>query len=616
MSTKTLRKRIALATVAALGAGVLSLVTIPAANAANSLVAATVISGGNNNVAPSTGATNPTEVAHVLNIASKLTTDGTTGTLTASGTARSIGLLSVGDISGTKIPGTTATATLLSSGKLVVYTTGAAATADMITVTGGTISANANAEAFKSDATAAAHDGLGIFTAVITPNTGSTSMIVRLYATDDAAAAASTILDGTYSGTLTGQINVTVAATNASGVLAASKSGLFLADDATGSLTSDSTSVGVGTKDWNTQQFANVRTRDAYSVSVGAGGLLQASATNGALVKIIAAGATGTPTASSDYLSTATDPDNKIVVIAAPSSAPVSTTVTVSWNGTVVGTKSYKFTGEVAKIELSSPVIGKTSNTTGNTATYKLYDSAGNQLFFTNLNVASSNTPVANLTATSALLNSIVSNVQNSTTAATSAAGAVTNGKVKFTCGIAGKTSIGVTYTNNSGTTVKSNELPVSCAGAANTYTATLDKSTYAPGDIASVTFTFKDSAGNLANDIDTISGAGANKISFDGSQLTTAVTGWTAANDGTDVTDAGVFVLKFIVGSTTGSYTGIASAGLLNSAATPQSAITLSYKVADGATSLNDVLKGIVALIASINKQIAALAKLVTKKK
>jgi len=616
MSTKTLRKRVALATVAALGAGVLSLVTIPAANAANTLVAATVISGGNNNVAPSTGATNPTEVAHVLNIASALTTDGTTGTLTASGTARSIGLLSVGDISGTKIPGTTATATLLSSGKLVVYTTGAAATADMITVTGGTISANANAEAFKADATAAAHDGLGIFTAVISPNTGSTSMIVRLYATNDAAAAASTILDGTYSGTLTGQINVTVAATNASGVLAASKSGLFLADDATGSLTSDSTSVGVGTKDWNTQQFANVRTRDAYSVSVGAGGLLQASATNGALVKIIAAGGTGTPTASSDYLSTATDPDNKIVVIAAPSSAPVSTTVTVSWNGTVVGTKSYKFTGEVAKIELSSPVIGKTSNTTGNTATYKMYDSAGNQLFFTNLNVASSNTPVANLTATSALLNSIVSNVQNSTTAATSAAGAVTNGKVKFTCGIAGKTSIGVTYTNNSGTTVKSNELPVSCAGGALTYTATLDKSTYAPGDIASVTFTFKDSAGNLANDIDTISGAGANKISFDGSQLTTAVTGWTAANDGTDVTDAGVFVLKFIVGSTTGSYTGIASAGLLNSAATPQSAITLSYKVADGATSLNDVLKGIVDLIASINKQIAALAKLVTKKK
>jgi len=41
----------------------------------------------------------------------------------------------------------------------------------------------------------------------------------------------------------------------------------------------------------------------------------------------------------------------------------------------------------------------------------------------------------------------------------------------------------------------------------------------------------------------------------------------------------------------------------------------TLSYTIADGSTSLNDVLKGIVSLIASINKQIAALAKLVAKK-
>ena len=44
-------------------------------------------------------------------------------------------------------------------------------------------------------------------------------------------------------------------------------------------------------------------------------------------------------------------------------------------------------------------------------------------------------------------------------------------------------------------------------------------------------------------------------------------------------------------------------------------SAQTVAYSIADGSTSLNDVLKGIVSLIASINKQIAALAKLVSKK-
>ena len=42
----------------------------------------------------------------------------------------------------------------------------------------------------------------------------------------------------------------------------------------------------------------------------------------------------------------------------------------------------------------------------------------------------------------------------------------------------------------------------------------------------------------------------------------------------------------------------------------------TVAYSISSGGTSLNDVLKGIVSLIASINKQIAALAKLVTATK
>ena len=37
---------------------------------------------------------------------------------------------------------------------------------------------------------------------------------------------------------------------------------------------------------------------------------------------------------------------------------------------------------------------------------------------------------------------------------------------------------------------------------------------------------------------------------------------------------------------------------------------VTVAYTIADGATSNSDVLKAIVSLIASINKQIAALQK------
>jgi len=85
-----------------------------------------------------------------------------------------------------------------------------------------------------------------------------------------------------------------------------------------------------------------------------------------------------------------------------------------------------------------------------------------------------------------------------------------------------------------------------------------------------------------------------------------------------TDATTNGVITYKFVVGSpSTDPYNGqlVVTFGDVNAngVATAQ---TVQYKIASGSTSLNDVLKGIVSLIASINKQIAALAKLVTKKK
>jgi len=53
------------------------------------------------------------------------------------------------------------------------------------------------------------------------------------------------------------------------------------------------------------------------------------------------------------------------------------------------------------------------------------------------------------------------------------------------------------------------------------------------------------------------------------------------------------------------------------NSSAKPQAAVVAPYKIAltTAAVSNADVLKSIVALIASINKQIAALQKLILKR-
>ena len=71
--------------------------------------------------------------------------------------------------------------------------------------------------------------------------------------------------------------------------------------------------------------------------------------------------------------------------------------------------------------------------------------------------------------------------------------------------------------------------------------------------------------------------------------------------------------VCKFSIGNTAGSYTW--SVGLTT--ITAQSAATGSVTIAPSTATVSnaDVLKSIVALIASINKQIQALQKLILKR-
>jgi hypothetical protein len=72
----------------------------------------------------------------------------------------------------------------------------------------------------------------------------------------------------------------------------------------------------------------------------------------------------------------------------------------------------------------------------------------------------------------------------------------------------------------------------------------------------------------------------------------------------------------KFIVGSTEGSYSMSVDLPKFNSTTYAQAAVTVPYKISgSGAVSNADVLKAIVSLIASINKQIAALQKALLKK-
>jgi hypothetical protein len=157
---------------------------------------------------------------------------------------------------------------------------------------------------------------------------------------------------------------------------------------------------------------------------------------------------------------------------------------------------------------------------------------------------------------------------------------------------------------NSSGVPVKSNVWDVTVsARTAHTFEASFDKASYSPGDIATMTITAKDSGGRLLPSSHPLIGLAI----VTGSGLTVAGT----ACDATSTFTNGVKTCTFGVGNTAGSYAW--SVGLTN--ASSQNPVLGSVKVVDGAVSNAEVLKSIVALIASINKQIAALQKLILKR-
>ena len=622
MSTKTIKQRIALVAAAAMVSGFISVAPASAAVTANSLVAATVIGNGERNVAPAVGATNPTGVAGVLNIASALSTDGTTDTST-----KSIGLVNVSDATSGKIAGVTSTAVMLSTGTLTFYTAATARYTSMITVEGGTIVGTLNSTAIAQDLTKAAANNAAL-TVSAKPSSGVTSMIVRMYVTDGYSDGTDSwtgqqMVDGDTTGLLTAQYRVTVAAASTSGVLSASKSANWFVGTYNAAATTSDAAGYTGVADNDGVVFMQTRIRDAYSNAITGAGLLSVSATGGLLVNLNPTGATDTGSSTTDFEATST-PDADVVAVSAPSAAPAQGVVTISWNGTVIGTRTVGFSGEVAKITLSSPVIGQINGTgsTLNVFTYTAYDAAGNQVFMDYDATDNANTPPSGFSGVSSLYNTIVSAVTHKTDSSKAlSTGVITAGKFYFTCGAgAGTTPVGVTYTNISGTVVTSNSLPVNCADKAASYKASYDKAVYTPGEVATLTVQYYDSKGNKANDIQDIDTDNTGEITVSTSGVTVIAGPATDGSDGADL-DQGALKFTYAVGTTEGTFTNKIStpdintyAGTLNIVTTDAIA-TLKIASATATVSNADVLKSIVALIASINKQIQALQKLILKR-
>jgi hypothetical protein len=157
-----------------------------------------------------------------------------------------------------------------------------------------------------------------------------------------------------------------------------------------------------------------------------------------------------------------------------------------------------------------------------------------------------------------------------------------------------------------------------------------LDKASYIQGEIATMTITFKDSAGNLANSydaVDAVTGSGASgltnasiaspMLALVGAINTTAATTNATIKPGLSGTRTYTFTVGTASGLSAGSYNAIVDFPTVNALNSTQKPAPVAYKVTTGGSSVTneDVLKSIVALIASINKQIQALQKLILKR-
>jgi hypothetical protein len=625
MSTKTLRKRIALTATTALFAGMLSVASAPVSSAAV-LHSGTVGTSTANPVVGSEATDTTTYVATTQNTggAAVLATVGIGSTLASiSVAARSTRLLAK-DTS----TGTAQTATVTTGAVLSIY--GLATSTTSFVTTGGTLSSAtstgaasvayadpASAVLFTNAGTTAA---TGIATLWTLPSTAGTYTFSRYFANGSATPNATT---GLAQGTLGGQITVTVVAASAGGAYSSAYSTCVTkTTSATSSTGADSTtSFRTNGNEW----YIGFSLKDAYSSDLAAGNLIVTS-TNGGIVNIGADnGALAAGTATTAVLA-ASGSAHQVRVDQPTANAPLSSTITISYNGTTVCTKTVVIAGAAASVTVSNVATGDigVAGPTGVSSSWLdesavlttgartgmfyavLKDSAGNIV----LPASSSEfTMDPTTTTTTITAMSVLSAIATSTSSTSAGSKNVGN----FTCGpVAGSSSVVLRHTSAAtGVTIKSAPFTARCADNPASYTVALDKASYSQGEIGTMTVKFLDSKGNAANSVTT---TGASTM------ILPMLTLVSATGSATAITDAnGEIKYTFTVGTSTGmtagTFTGIVDFTALTAAGATKG--TPTYKLSTGAdtTTNADVLKSIVALIASINKQIQALQKLILKK-
>jgi len=586
MSTKTLRKRVALLAVSALGAGVLSLATVLSANAA-------VVFVGSTNVH-----------ANAAN--------GGIYSAAVSGTPASQGL--IGTPAGST---TTQTATMYSNGVIVVSTNqvataqkisvsgGIFAGADKVTSAGGTLTVGAD----LTSATLTANASNQLTTA-IKPNAVGTPIVISGY--DNTANAANWV------------VTVTVVAAGSSGTVSFANSNIALTAAGSAPATANIDTSGANIAENGACVFLYYDLLDANKQELASSGnTIIAKADSGFTVGIGGSGTsavtTGTYGGAATYL--------KVCQSSSNINKPVTGPVTLNMNGTDLATRTVTIVGQLAKIVVTEGAIairnfaggtGTPSSTVYGTSpygtagagtatgwapshTYVGYDVAGNLVPVTA--AISASTADATVTGTGQVQAADPRNANSY----------LKTGGLTFACNdvSASNSKVQVKATSADTTSIYSNAFNVSCAGSAVNYTATPNKTVFNTGDVATFTVNFADKSGKPANDYAYTSVTSYVGSIASGAIASTVGTGPAAA----DTSVGGVAKYKYIIGQTGGSYSVAVDFPAVDNTSYNQSALTLPISVASSGASNTDVLKAIVSLIASINKQIAALQKALLKK-
>lgn len=498
MSHKTIKKRIALVAASALTAGFLSVVSIPVANA---------------NIAAGTPTSQAVVTVDTLNVAVIPSTTGAAVTPSPqlnTPTNKSQGLI-YKDASST----TAQSATMLSTGALSLYTK--AATIVSLVASGGTFSGAVDALTAQTNAPQVAANLRGILTNGTATDIGVTwtpgavgTYTISAYKGDGAGTVPSSTL-GLARGTLYAQITVTVVTTGVAGTYSPTYTLCNVGATATTATGTDAS--GASSRNNGQTAFINFTLADAYGTTLSAGLPVVASLTGSAVLDIASTAASAISTSDVDATVTA----GTVSVKQAVANAPATATVTLSYNGTTVCTKTVTFAGEVASLKaVAVRAQSSTSGTAiiteplnglgGGTIRVEAFDASGAKV---NPLTAGGGAAVhTQFGVVAASVNSVVTGVTfysgavATGTASTDATGLwpLAFTQASHACSTQGSNSaLQVTFQNPSGTIITSPAFSARCASVPVSYTASWDKASYVQGDIAKLTVQFKDVKGNNA---------------------------------------------------------------------------------------------------------------------